>query len=204
MPFLYRSSCLSFSCFLFRPPAIVIISSIMVLKNSGVLATIRAVALSLLLALKPSFLHRNSTSNKPRRIYRTSYLDGLRGVAALFVVIAHYEATYFPFLAGAFHEGKPKEAREKRPPPRPSNNNLLQLPIVRTIYSGPFMVSIFFVISGYVLSQKALGESATRLLMGCWNVPDRSRVVNQTFRDDDNTPTSSNLSHHRYSAAGFG
>lgn len=38
----------------------------------------------------------------------------------------------------------------------PGDYDLIQLPVVRAIYSGTFMVQIFFVLSGYVLSLKPL------------------------------------------------
>lgn len=46
-----------------------------------------------LLALLPSFV-RPSVRRAPRKLFPTSYLDGLRGVAALFVVMHHYALTY--------------------------------------------------------------------------------------------------------------
>ena len=105
---------------------------------------------SIFCIFKPSFLGRND--KKPRKLHSTSYLDGLRGVAALFVVFAHYEATYFPFLNPGWHFPSDTDGEES------INNSILQFPIIRTFYSGRFMVGIFFVISGFVLSQKALGE----------------------------------------------
>jgi peptidoglycan/LPS O-acetylase OafA/YrhL len=121
--------------------------------------------------LQPSFLRRASPTAEPRRLHPTSYLDGLRGVAALFVVFAHYEATNFPSLNPPWHGvDSSNETTQGVEPPK--NDNLLQLPIVRAIYTGPFMVSIFFVISGHVLSQKALGE--------CANVSFRGAGINLT------------------------
>jgi hypothetical protein len=46
-----------------------------------------------LLALLPSFV-RPSVRRAPRKLFPTRYLDGLRGVAALFVMIHHYALTY--------------------------------------------------------------------------------------------------------------
>ncbi|KAH8585898.1 acyltransferase family-domain-containing protein, partial [Bisporella sp. PMI_857] len=125
----------------------------------------RAILSPILATLKPSFLRRSSHTVEPRRLHRTSYLDGLRGVAALFVVFAHYEATYFPSLNPAWHAGFAADASVggAEGVEHHNNNNFLQLPIVRAMYAGPFMVAIFFVISGHVLSQKALGLAKRRL-----------------------------------------
>jgi hypothetical protein len=111
------------------------------------------VLLSILSFIKPSFIVPHSS--EPRKLHLTSYLDGLRGVAALFVVFAHYQATFFPYLGAGWHQkGQREDGTEK------ANNYIVQFPIIRTFYAARFMVSIFFVISGYVLSQKSLGEFA--------------------------------------------
>jgi hypothetical protein len=111
--------------------------------------------LSIMLFLKPSFLGPHFKYSIPRRIHSTSYLDGLRGVAALFVVFAHYQATFFPYLGTGWHQKEQwEDGTEKK------NNYVVQFPIIRTFYAPRFMVTIFFVISGYVLSAKSLGEFA--------------------------------------------
>ncbi|KAI9729515.1 MAG: hypothetical protein M1818_008487 [Claussenomyces sp. TS43310] len=73
----------------------------------------------------------------------TAYMSGLRGLASLFVFIHHYPLDYFPHL----HRGYLATSED---------TSLLQLPFVRIIYSGRFMVAIFFVLSGYVLSYKPI------------------------------------------------
>lgn len=110
-------------------------------------------AQGVLLFLVPSFLVPHSQqSPRPRNLHPTSYLDGLRGVAALFVVLAHYQATFFPYLGVGWHQKEQwADGTEKK------NNYLVQFPIIRTFYAARFMVTIFFVISGYVLSSKSLG-----------------------------------------------
>jgi hypothetical protein len=100
--------------------------------------------------LKPSFLGRQPS--KPRSLHPTSYLNGLRGVAALFVVFNHYVSQYFPYITHGWRSDKGGDAARRE------NDRFIQLPVIRAVYSGRFMVTIFFVISGYVLSHKALGE----------------------------------------------
>jgi peptidoglycan/LPS O-acetylase OafA/YrhL len=84
---------------------------------------------------------------KDRQIHRTSFLDGMRGVAALIVVINHHCMNYpryfqEPFSLGPFEKGENSM----------DFTNPMQLPIVRIGITGGAMVPIFFVISGYVLS----------------------------------------------------
>ncbi|CZR53401.1 uncharacterized protein PAC_03279 [Phialocephala subalpina] len=76
-----------------------------------------------------------------RRITETTYLNGIRGLAASLVYIQHvgYE-TWIHWGYGS----------------RPSETYFIQRPLIRVIYSGRFMVAIFFILSGYVLSYKPL------------------------------------------------
>lgn len=103
---------------------------------------------SWLLALLPSFLLYRQTT--PRKLHPTSYLDGLRGFAALFVVFHHIKLTFpgrFKALDLGYHST----------PQDPSlSAHFIQLPILRVLYNGQGMVAIFFVVSGYVLSYKPL------------------------------------------------
>jgi len=70
-------------------------------------------------------------------------LDGLRGIAALSVVLLHYVTAFLPFLIGyAAIDRYPKLDHVVATSP-------LQLPI-----AGNFAVCIFFVLSGFVLSIK--------------------------------------------------
>jgi peptidoglycan/LPS O-acetylase OafA/YrhL len=75
-------------------------------------------------------------------LHTTSPLDGLRGFACCVVFIYH---SVTPF-SQTFSHGYGVEG----------NGQLYQLPFIRLIHAGPAMVSIFFVISGYVLSYKPL------------------------------------------------
>jgi peptidoglycan/LPS O-acetylase OafA/YrhL len=104
-----------------------------------------------LLALLPSFLHRFVVDipHRPTRVSPTAWLDGARGWAAFFVFLRHFEFCYH--RKGAISYGTVRD------PEHPNeNHHLLQLPVIRLLYSGEAMVAIFFVISGYALSLKAL------------------------------------------------
>ena len=90
--------------------------------------------------LNPSFLRCNT---QPRKLHPTSYLDGLRGVAAFIVFIDHFVVPWFENLKYGYGSS-------------PENHHFLQLPIIRLLYSGRASVGVFFVISGYVLSSKPL------------------------------------------------
>ncbi|OBR16320.1 Hard surface-induced protein [Colletotrichum higginsianum IMI 349063] len=69
----------------------------------------------------------------------TSYLNGLRGIASLIVACQHNTNQYFP--ANNMGWGDP-----------PGHYHIIQLPFVRTLLSGSFSVTVFFVISGFALS----------------------------------------------------
>ncbi|MCJ1359214.1 MAG: hypothetical protein MMC33_009214 [Icmadophila ericetorum] len=105
-----------------------------------------SMASRLLPALLPSFLSPILVINnlaEPLKLSPTSHLDGLRGIAALFVYVGHFVG---PFYADQFQHGYGYG----------SNRSVVQLPIIRLAYSGSPMVSVFFVISGFVLSIKPL------------------------------------------------
>ncbi|KAI1112177.1 acyltransferase family-domain-containing protein [Nemania sp. NC0429] len=91
----------------------------------------------------------------------TAYLDGMRGVAALFVFFCHYFYTAFVVAEGYLRLSPPPSS----PPdsnidtdvaPSSKYTSLWRLPFVRLLYSGPSMVCVFFVISGYALSLRPL------------------------------------------------
>ncbi|KAJ8132580.1 hypothetical protein O1611_g1048 [Lasiodiplodia mahajangana] len=90
----------------------------------------------------PSFLHISAVKGKPKNPRPTAWLDGLRGVTALFVVLHHMSLIWFSW---DIHNGWTNW-----------NDHLIQLPIIRLIISGRPNVMIFFVISGYALSYKPL------------------------------------------------
>ena len=103
--------------------------------------------------LIPSFIQSRLSRRehgKTERIHPTAYLDGMRGLAAFVVFLCHLSYGTW-FITAGFGAGNPGE-----------NTWLIQLPIVRLFYSGPPMVSIFFIISGYALSYKPLKQMRAR------------------------------------------
>jgi peptidoglycan/LPS O-acetylase OafA/YrhL len=94
--------------------------------------------------LIPSFWHRNVfTATQSDKSSPTAYLDGVRGLSSFFVFIHHYPMDYYRSLHNGFASG-------------PDQKLFLKLPFVRIIYSGRFMVTIFFLLSGFVLAYKPL------------------------------------------------
>jgi peptidoglycan/LPS O-acetylase OafA/YrhL len=77
----------------------------------------------------------------------TSYLNGLRGLAAVIVFVRHAVIHFFLFIQIGY-DGAPTPDQ----PPGYENHHLIQMPIVRVIIAGRFMVAIFFILSGFVLS----------------------------------------------------
>lgn len=70
-------------------------------------------------------------------------LEGLRGIASLAVVFSHCFYTFFPYLQTGLATDM-----------RAAWESLLLNSPVRVFYNGTFAVSVFFVMSGYVLSRK--------------------------------------------------
>ena len=93
--------------------------------------------------LIPSFLQRSNASSKLGKITETSYLNGVRGLASFLVYFQHIATEYGDWIHYGYHS-------------RPDDNYVVQMPFIRLLYSGRFMVAIFFVLSGYVLSYKPL------------------------------------------------
>lgn len=114
--------------------------------RKSISSTWTKIALPFLIALVPSFIGNGTQSKLPsfsrsskKKIHPTAWLDGLRGVAALFVFFAH--------LQNPFHN-------QFDEPYNPGTEHvwLVQLPIIRLIFSGSAMVSVFYVVSGFSLS----------------------------------------------------
>lgn len=85
-----------------------------------------------------------------------AYVDGVRGVAALLVYVFHF--TFRVYNTNLTYGVDPAEASTKdmgRANPQ-STFDLIRLPIIRLLYSGAPMVSLFFVISGYSLAHRPL------------------------------------------------
>ncbi|KAH7134905.1 acyltransferase-like protein [Dendryphion nanum] len=101
--------------------------------------------------VRPEFWSLRPGNPKPRKPTRpTAWLDGLRGFAALMVYFHHHQLWShgfngnFVFENSFGYQGK---------------HYFAALPFVRPFFSGGhFAVAIFFVISGYVLSVKSLGQ----------------------------------------------
>ena len=78
-----------------------------------------------------------------------AFLDGLRGFGALAVYFSHFIATFYPY----FLYGKPKDYETNPKWHEPPtwlmvvNNTPLHI-----ITNGPFWVTIFFILSGFVLT----------------------------------------------------
>lgn len=108
----------------------------------------------LLYAILPSFVHdfvqKEHVSASSARLHPTAYLDGMRGLAAFAVFLCHLSYSTFD-IGHVWGAGETLEEME-------DNRSLLQLPVIRLFYSGPPMVAIFFVISGYALSYKPLKQ----------------------------------------------
>jgi peptidoglycan/LPS O-acetylase OafA/YrhL len=82
-------------------------------------------------------------SSSPLKLGPTSWLDGVRGVAALGVYIFHAMGCWAS-LAPAWHSDE-------------DQFNILQMPVLRTVFvSGGAAVSLFFTLSGFVLTYKSL------------------------------------------------
>ncbi|MWC30718.1 acyltransferase family protein [Paenibacillus sp. MMS18-CY102] len=76
---------------------------------------------------------------------KIKYLDGLRGLAALIVVLSHFVVAFYP----AMYNG----AREQVHTASAIELSITKSPL-NLLYNGNFAVCIFFVLSGFVLSYK--------------------------------------------------
>ncbi|KAI3398875.1 hypothetical protein diail_8384 [Diaporthe ilicicola] len=95
---------------------------------------------TLLQVFVPSFLRPGPA--EPKKLHSTAWLDGMRGISALCVVIYHSTLLWFTWdLHSAYV---------------PGTLQILKMPIIRLLISGPPHVAIFFIVSGYSISHKPL------------------------------------------------
>ena len=116
-------------------------------------AKLQQTIIPLLLFLLPSFVYK--PTSRPRKANSFAYLDGLRGVAALFVMIHHYTCQFAPALLEGWGNDLSADGTNE-------NRWFFQLPFFRVIHSGSFMVVLFFAISGCVLSLRCLRLAQNR------------------------------------------
>ncbi|KAK1593756.1 acyltransferase [Colletotrichum navitas] len=114
--------------------------------------------------LMPSFLHPSPTKVAPKPLHPSAWLDGLRGISALFVVCHHWSLVVMPanMRRGFMTDDYPM---------------FLQLPIIRLTVTGFSAVCVFFVISGYALSYKP-----AKLTAQTKNVDFLTTVASSVFR----------------------
>lgn len=91
----------------------------------------------------PKALASTHNADPPKKLNKTAYLDGLRGVAALVVYIFHFNYLFWPVLRLGYGSS-------------PTDTYIFQLPILRVLHSGRSSVTIFFIISGFVLTLKTV------------------------------------------------
>ncbi|KAI8266026.1 hypothetical protein K4K58_010489 [Colletotrichum sp. SAR11_239] len=89
----------------------------------------------------PSFDSRRSSTSQVND--STAYLDGLRGLASFIIYISHYSHLWYPELGQGYVAAD-------------DGSMSWQKSVVRILHSGRSGVTILFVISGYVLSIRAL------------------------------------------------
>lgn len=117
-------------------------------------------------ALLPSFItyqFEGESAESPAGPWTpTSWLDGLRGVAAWIVFNAHVSPVLPPWLpttADQFAFTQIVRPLDKQIDPgwghEGDNQHIWQLPFIKALYSGTIAVAIFFVISGFALSISA-------------------------------------------------
>lgn len=110
----------------------------------------RPIAGRRLLTLLPSWLAQRLAPDlfppHPAVLRATSYLDGLRGIASLTVVLGHYTMWAVPEYKAYGNQGDAAAV----------SSNPLQWPFVRVLWAAHPAVHVFFVISGYVLAVRPL------------------------------------------------
>ncbi|KAI1270489.1 acyltransferase family-domain-containing protein [Xylariaceae sp. FL1019] len=126
------------------------------LRLSSITHYLRKISIFLLPSFIQPYFHGGSRTSKPKALYPTSYLDGMRGLGALFVFFDHYFYTTFEVA-----QGYSKIVISPPDSPTPGVQTVVytspwHLPFIKLLYAGPSMVCIFFVISGYALSMRPI------------------------------------------------
>lgn len=108
---------------------------------------------SWLWALAPWFVAAPLGKTKRRlpKSSSTSYMNGIRGIACLIVYNYHTNWFHNKYVLNPYGAEPVEE-----------NSHFTQLPIIRIIYGGRAMVSLFFVLSGFVLAYSPLQKITTR------------------------------------------
>lgn len=113
--------------------------------------TLHSLARRFCYALVPQLIRThyfNDPSPTAKKLHATSWMNGLRGLAALTVFTCHYLAFFTRTIFIGFGSS-------------PQDRWIHQLPIFEFITDGTLSVDIFFIVGGYVCSQKAI-ELMTR------------------------------------------
>ncbi|MBE9033164.1 acyltransferase [filamentous cyanobacterium LEGE 11480] len=80
---------------------------------------------------------------------RLFYLDALRGIAAVIVVLVHYFAAFYPYSVFGSAGGQQHQTWEK----------LFFFPPFGLLLNGHLAVCLFFILSGFLLSYRYIGAS---------------------------------------------
>jgi len=127
-------------------------------RPSNIFSALRSLFARCLYAFVPQLVRTKCFNDplSPEPSHSTSWLTGLRGIAAMMVFNRHYSA---PFTLTTY----------VRYGATPTDTWVHQLPVFEMLYDGLLGVVIFFTISGYVCSVKSLramaeGDSILRSL----------------------------------------
>jgi peptidoglycan/LPS O-acetylase OafA/YrhL len=128
--------------------------------------SLRDTARNLGCCLIPSYVQQRYglAEKTPPKLHPTSALDGLRGIAALFVFFFHIAFSFVSWNEYGYGRSE-------------ADHRIFQLPFVRLFYSGHAMVSVFFVVGGYVLSIRSFKLIQSRQTTALYN-----SLVSSVFR----------------------